>query len=72
MSTSLSVRLAPWIATIALFAVWELACRAFKIPPFFLPPPSLVAQSFVEFWPAILTGCCTTSPANCTLPLNGN
>src|ERR1044072_7338415 len=53
MSTSLSVRLAPWIATIALFVFWEAACRIFNIPPFFLPPPSLVADAFVEFWPAI-------------------
>jgi NitT/TauT family transport system permease protein len=53
VNTSLSVRLAPWIATIALFAFWEAACRIFNIPPFFLPPPSLVAKAFVEFWPAI-------------------
>src|SRR2546423_13909880 len=53
MKTSLSIRLAPWIATIALFVFWEAVCRVFKIPQFFLPPPSLVAKSFVEFWPAI-------------------
>src|SRR3954454_11073803 len=53
MKGSLAVKLAPWIATIALFAFWEAACRIFNIPPFFLPPPSLVAKSFVEFWPAI-------------------
>src|SRR6185369_13852965 len=53
MRTSLAVRLAPWIATVALFVFWEAVCRIFNIPPFFLPPPSLVAKSFVEFWPAI-------------------
>jgi NitT/TauT family transport system permease protein len=53
MSSSLSVRLAPWIATVALFAVWEAACRIFKIPPFFLPPPSLVGQAFIDYGPAI-------------------
>src|SRR3954464_10413546 len=53
MKGSLAVKLAPWIATIALFAFWEANCRIFNIPPFFLPPPSLVAKSFVEFWPAI-------------------
>ena len=37
MSPSLSVRLAPWIATIALFVVWEAVCLIFRIPPFFLP-----------------------------------
>jgi NitT/TauT family transport system permease protein len=53
MSTSLSVRLAPWIATIALFVIWEVACQLFKIPPFLLPPPSLIAQAFVDYGPAI-------------------
>ena len=53
MKGSLAVKLAPWIATIALFAFWEAAVRLFNIPQFFLPPPSLVAKSFVEFWPAI-------------------
>ncbi|MEJ0078906.1 MAG: ABC transporter permease [Alphaproteobacteria bacterium] len=53
MSTSLSVRLAPWIATLLLFVFWEAVCRILNIPPFFLPPPTLVAKAFVEFWPAI-------------------
>ena len=53
MKTTLAVRLAPWIATIALFVIWEAACRIFKIPEFFLPPPTRVATAFYEFWPAI-------------------
>ena len=53
MKASLATRLAPWIATIALFVFWEAAVRLFNIPTFFLPPPSLVAKSFVDFWPAI-------------------
>src|SRR5436309_5883595 len=53
MKTSPAVRLAPWIATVALFVLWEAVCRVFKIPHVFLPPPSLVAQSFVDFCPAI-------------------
>lgn len=53
MRTTLAIRLAPWIATVVLFVVWEAACRMFKIPPFFLPPPSLVFQAFYEFGPAI-------------------
>ena len=36
MKTTLAIRLAPWLATIALFVVWEAACRIFNIPPFFL------------------------------------
>src|ERR1043165_5858598 len=53
MKGALAIKLAPWIATIALFVVWEAAVRLFNIPQFFLPPPTLVAKSFVEFWPAI-------------------
>src|SRR5438045_7944629 len=53
MKGSLATRLAPWIATALLFLFWEAAVRIFNIPTFFLPPPSLVAKSFVDFWPAI-------------------
>ena len=44
------VRAAPWLFTLVLLAIWEAACRAFDIPPFFLPPPSAIAISFQEFW----------------------
>ncbi|MGB9368870.1 MAG: ABC transporter permease [Xanthobacteraceae bacterium] len=54
MKTTLTIRLAPWIATIALFVVWEAACRIFKIPPFFLPPPTLVLQAMIDYWPALV------------------
>lgn len=53
MKTSLAIRLAPWLATIALFVVWEAACRIFNIPTFFLPPPSLVFGAVVDYWPAL-------------------
>jgi NitT/TauT family transport system permease protein len=53
MKTSVAVRLAPWLATIALFVVWEAVCRIFNIPVFFLPPPSLVFKAVIEFWPAL-------------------
>ena len=48
--TSLSVRAAPWLYTIAMFVLWEAAVWAFKIPAFFLPPPTAVAQAIVEYW----------------------
>ena len=51
--TTLSIRLAPWFFTLMLFAVWELSVRLFEIPTFLLPPPTLIAKTFVEFWPAI-------------------
>jgi NitT/TauT family transport system permease protein len=46
----LMVRAAPWIYTAALFIVWEAAVRLFGIPTFFLPPPTAVAEAFVEYW----------------------
>ena len=45
--------LAPWLFTLALFVIWEAAVRIFKIPAFFLPPPTAIAQAIVEYWPAI-------------------
>ena len=53
MKGSLAVRLAPWVATLALFAVWEAAVDILKIPEFFLPPPTAVFKAIVDYWPAI-------------------
>jgi NitT/TauT family transport system permease protein len=47
--TALIIRLSPWFFTIALLVVWEAACRIFKIPTFFLPPPTAIAQAFVDY-----------------------
>ena len=30
--------------------LWEAACRLFKIPAFFLPAPSVIAQAGIEYW----------------------
>jgi NitT/TauT family transport system permease protein len=49
----LLIRLAPWLYTAALFVLWEAVCRIFSIPVFFLPPPTIIAKAFVEYWPAI-------------------
>jgi NitT/TauT family transport system permease protein len=40
----------PYAFTIVFFAFWEAVCRYFKIPAFFLPAPSVIAQAFVEYW----------------------
>jgi NitT/TauT family transport system permease protein len=53
MKTNWSMRAAPWLFTIALFAIWELVCIVFKIPVFFLPPPTAIAKAIVDYWPAI-------------------
>jgi NitT/TauT family transport system permease protein len=42
--------LAPYVFTAAFFALWEAACRLFKVPPFFLPAPSIIAQAMGEYW----------------------
>ena len=53
MKTSWTVRAAPWLFTVALFVVWEVVCIVFRIPVFFLPPPTAIAKAIVEYWPAI-------------------
>ena len=50
MSPALSVRLAPWIYTLALLVIWEASVHLFRIPEFFLPPPTAVAVRST-FWP---------------------
>jgi NitT/TauT family transport system permease protein len=46
----LLVRLSPWLFTIAMFVIWEAAVRVFGIPAFLLPPPTAIAQTFVDYW----------------------
>jgi NitT/TauT family transport system permease protein len=41
-------RAAPLVLTALLLAGWELACHALHVPPYFLPPPSLVADALVR------------------------
>jgi NitT/TauT family transport system permease protein len=53
MNSALSVRLAPWLYTIALLVIWEASVHLFRIPPFFLPPPTAVARAIYDYWPAI-------------------
>jgi NitT/TauT family transport system permease protein len=53
MSRTWSLRLAPWLFTLGLLVLWEASVYVFRIPTFFLPPPTAVAQAIVDFWPAI-------------------
>ena len=46
----LAMAAAPYLFTVVFFALWEAACRLFKIPPFFLPAPSVIAQAMIEYW----------------------
>jgi NitT/TauT family transport system permease protein len=53
MNARWTVRAAPWLFTIALLVIWELVCIVFRIPVFFLPPPTAIARAIVDYWPAI-------------------
>jgi NitT/TauT family transport system permease protein len=50
----------PFIATIALFALWELAVIIFKIPPFNLPAPSNILNALITFAPQLATNALRT------------
>jgi NitT/TauT family transport system permease protein len=53
MNENLAIRLAPWLYTIAMLVIWELSVHLFRIPEFFLPPPTTVARAIYDYWPAI-------------------
>jgi NitT/TauT family transport system permease protein len=53
MSQALSIRLAPWLYTVVLLVIWEGAVHLFRVPEFFLPPPTAVARAIYDYWPAI-------------------
>lgn len=42
--------LSPWVFTVAIFAVWEIACRLFNVDPFILPPPSAAFAAMMQHW----------------------
>ena len=46
--------LLPWLVAIGVLVLWEIACRAFKIAPFVLPPPSSVAASMIKWWSPLM------------------
>lgn len=50
----------PFVATILLFAFWELVVIIFKIPPFSLPAPSNIFQATVNFTPQLLANAWRT------------
>jgi NitT/TauT family transport system permease protein len=52
--TSTLERLSPWLFTLALFALWEAACRLFKIDPFILPAPSAAFGAMAQHWRPLL------------------
>jgi NitT/TauT family transport system permease protein len=47
-------RLSPWLFTLAMFVVWEAACRIFNIDKFILPTPSETFAAMAQHWRALL------------------
>ena len=47
------VRLAPWIYTLALFVIWEVAVRISGVPHTILPAPTRVFEAIVQYWSPI-------------------
>jgi NitT/TauT family transport system permease protein len=52
--------LMPWLVTIGMFVVWEVACRLFQIPQFILPAPSAIVNAMAEFPVPILQNALQT------------
>jgi len=53
MSAATTRTLAPWIATLGLFVLWEVLCRLFALPEFILPTPSATMAALWEHLGAI-------------------
>lgn len=52
--------LPPLLLSLLLFAVWEVACRALHVPPYFLPPPSAVAAALIDRAPLLAASAAAT------------
>jgi len=46
--------LSPVVFTVAMFVIWEIACKALKIPVTFLPAPTDVWGALVKYWGPIV------------------
>jgi NitT/TauT family transport system permease protein len=47
-------KLSPWIFTIAIFLIWELACIVFKVNASVLQPPSAAFAAMFKLWKVFL------------------
>jgi NitT/TauT family transport system permease protein len=62
-------RLNAWIArngpvlalVLAIFAAWEIACRALSVPDYILPSPTVIIDKIVSAWPLLLTNAIVTA-----------
>ena len=39
----------PWLVVGGLFLLWEVGCRAFHVPPFVLPRPTLIFETMYQY-----------------------
>lgn len=46
--------LRPFILILLLLALWDVAIRLFKIPPYLIPPPEKVVEQLLAEWPRLL------------------
>ena len=51
---------APVALVLGLLMVWELACRLWNVPAYFLPAPSAVGRALVEDGPSLILSAATT------------
>ena len=58
--TRLRETLAPLALVLTIVVVWELACRALHLAPYFLPAPSAVSQAFLGNLPLLLSSALRT------------
>ncbi|MCR9124410.1 MAG: ABC transporter permease [Phyllobacteriaceae bacterium] len=54
------IKAAPWLYTIALFAIWEGSVHLFALPQYVLPAPSVILGAIIQYWPTIWTNSVQT------------
>ncbi|MEF2073854.1 ABC transporter permease [Consotaella aegiceratis] len=54
------IKAAPWVYTIALFLLWELIARGFRVPVYVLPAPTVIVDAIFQYWTAIWTNSLQT------------
>ncbi len=47
-------KLSPWLFTIAIFALWEAACRIFNFSPFIMASPTQAFGAIIQHWQPLL------------------
>src|SRR5216683_1730186 len=49
MQSELIERAVPWVASLALLLIWEVACAVYKVPEFVLPRPTVIVAALVQW-----------------------